>query len=201
MSPLQVVTGIIGVVVILSIVGFAAYGFYHLVSLLLHLQKEIAAAIITAAATIIVAVITVVVGRVIERRHAAQRAQQEKRTPIYEEFVDGLLEILGIGKPKPERTAPDPTFAANVFGNFTSKIMVWGSDDVLSAWTAVRIHFKTVGKDSERSEAENYAGLLKLEQLLLALRRDLGLPSNKLPPGQLMSAIVDDLDDIRRQIP
>ncbi|GAA0628918.1 hypothetical protein GCM10010174_56280 [Kutzneria viridogrisea] len=183
----------IGLLAILAILGILGYASYAMITVFLGLQKEVAAAILVASGTVISATVTVVAGRLIERRNIADRAQQEKRIPIYEEFVSGLFQMLGIGKPRKDRVEPAESDGARVFGDFTTKAIVWGSDSVLQAWTEVRDHFNSLNPTEERTPIENYNGLIKLEKLLLAMRKDLGLPVKKIQEGMLLGTIVDDL--------
>ncbi len=85
-----------------------------------------------------VAVLGVLIGKRLERRAAAERAQQEKRVPVYEEFVSGLLRSMGATVHVSHRKEMDEREVVELLGRFTEEILVWGSDDVLKAWVEFR---------------------------------------------------------------
>lgn len=184
----------LGILLVLAVACGVVFGVWSLFSFLFsHLQKEVSAAIVTASATVIVAVVTVVGGRLLERRNISQRAQQEKRVPIYEEFVTDLFKSFGIGLPRDGRPPVDATLAARVYGEFSTRIVVWGSDEVLKRWVSLRNHFQGP-PGGVRTPDYDFQGLVKLEELLVALRKDLGLSGNSLKRGDVLGAIVTDLD-------
>jgi len=76
-----------------------------------------------------------------------------------------------------------------IIGSFTEEILVWGSDEVVKTWVEFRYANWEEGSDG-RASHEN---LFRLEELFLALRKDLGLKNKKLDKGDLLRLFVNDL--------
>lgn len=159
-----------------------------LVTMLRTIDAEIAAAIVSGLAAVTIAIATTWLGRSLQRRTDARRGQQEKRVPVYEEFVKGVLQSMGISSSgKARKGRIDEQHAHRVLSEFTEKAIVWGSDDVLKAWIA----FRTAGQ-----QPEEYGNkiLLIMEELFLAMRKDLGLSNRGLDRGDLLRLFINDFD-------
>lgn len=75
---------------------------------------------------------------------------------------------------------------------FTQKLLVWGSDEVLREYVSFQ-KMATLGAETEGMNPR--ASLLSLEQLMLAMRKDLGHKNKGLDPGDLLRTFVNDWDD------
>lgn len=154
------------------------------------LPQGTSAAIVTGSATVLVAVVTVLVSRYFERRSNAEQAQRDKRIPVYEDFVKGLLDLIGATRSPEDRKDPSPKDVYEIFARFTEQLLVWGSDDVIREWVTYRNELNNASTDED-----NLRNLLRLEDLFLAIRRDLGLRSKSLRRGDLLRLWINDLDD------
>jgi uncharacterized membrane-anchored protein len=154
------------------------------------LNREVEAAIVAALGTAAVTLISVIVTRIFERRATVERAQQERRTPVYEAFVSGLLGMLRDHGDDP--TALDLTEAVKVLNSFTEKVIVWGSDDVIRTWGQYRYAVQAPQTDAEKRES-----VYGLERLFLTVRQDLGHPNKGLKRGDLLRLFVNDLPEER----
>ncbi|UER54529.1 hypothetical protein HJG43_08235 [Kineosporiaceae bacterium SCSIO 59966] len=180
----------------LVLFGLAGYLLFALVRAIIEAFSdagpEVAAALLTGATTVLVAVLSVLLTRFFERRNAREREQQQKRTPVYEEFIAGLLESLGFTKTAEERKeGMDQAEVARVLGNFTKQAVVWGSDDVIRAWVDYR--YATM-KMNPKDLTQGRQGMRKLEELFLTIRKDLGLSNKSLRDGDLLRLFINDLD-------
>lgn len=73
---------------------------------------------------------------------------------------------------------------------FTPSFMVWGSDDVLAAWSRFRrLSITAMSKDPAES-------LWAFEDLILAIRKDLGHSNRGLTRGVVLGLFVNDIDSI-----
>lgn len=157
------------------------------------LEPEVAAAIVSGLVALGVALATTWLGRRLERRAAEQTAQQEKRIPVYEDFVRDLLQQMGLTKHKDDRSELDSREVVRVLASFTEKAIVWGSGDVLKAW----VDFRYLGMQAEQAadgQAHGYRLLASLEDLFLTMRADLGLDNQGLQRGDLLKLFINDLD-------
>lgn len=174
-------------------VGAAVYfGGRAIVHTFQHLDKEVAAALVTAGAAVVVTVSSAVLARYFDRRQAREQAERTARIPVYEDFVKGLLDLLGIGKAEEERRTIDEADARKMMAAFTEKIIIWGSDDVIRAWVDWRYAAAALG-DRKQTDAEAIESMLHLESLLLTFRKDLGLRNKGLRRGDILRLWINDL--------
>jgi hypothetical protein len=157
-----------------------------------QLETQVATAIITAFAAVVIAILSAFLTRLFDRRARAEAEQQAKRIPVYEEFVKGLLQGLGATTHRAKRKPADEYEMVKLFGDFTEKAIVWGSDDVLLAW--LRFRAASIELSEDQKKRNPLEAMLHLEELFLALRADLGLSNKKLKDGDLLRLFINDLD-------
>ena len=76
---------------------------------------------------------------------------------------------------------------------FTQKLILWGSADILSHWNA----FRLVGAVLADAQPEGSPEIMfAFEQVLYAIRRDLGHSNKGLGPGDLLRSFINDVDVI-----
>lgn len=150
------------------------------------LDKTVASTLVTAFAAVVVALITTFVGRALERRQVMERAQQEKRVPVYEDFVKGFIRMMEVAIPKNRRKGMSEDEVGKMFGDFTEQVILWGSDDLLKAWVDYR--YKLVANPSD---GEN--NLWEMEEFLKVMRKDLGLSNKNLRRGDILRLFINDL--------
>lgn len=73
--------------------------------------------------------------------------------------------------------------------DFNQKLIIWGSDEVVTAFSKYRT-----------SVSDPDLIMIAVENLLLAIRKDLGHNNNNLSNGRLLSIFVDNADIILNQI-
>lgn len=154
-------------------------------------NATVAAAIVAAVTTTLVSVLGLTLGRYLERRHQIEVELRERKVPIYTEFVEGLMKFLassgeGYGRPRsanPEVGANDIDLVA-FFHKMTPQLMIWASNDVVSKWSVFR---RAAGK------RESLPYMFMMEELLTAIRKDLGHPGD-LPEGDLLGLFINDID-------
>ena len=149
------------------------------------LSPQISAAIIAAAATVMVSGFTILLTKKNERLKEIEQEQRKQKVPVYEEFVAFVFKI-----PLAEKLGEKPVSEKEMMkfvSNFAQKIIVWGSDDVIKACANFR---RFAGKGS--------AGefMLIVEQLLFAIRADVGYKNKNLQRGDLLSIFINDVDTI-----
>ena len=149
-----------------------------------QLEKEVSTAIIAGVVTILVSVISVVGVRYYERRQQIEQQQREKKIPMYEEFIDFWMGMMNNG---PSRRTPSQDELQEFFVDFTKKLLVWGSDDVVREWVAFRSKF-TGGEAPDGTET-----LLSFERVLFSLRREFGHRNKNVKQGQLLGLFVNDI--------
>lgn len=179
-------SALLGFILLALLVTGAVFAIRWAVHVFQGLNREVAAAIVAALGTAVVTLLSVLATRVFERRGAVERAQQERRIPVYEEFVSGLLQFFGktIQEPEVDHSAD----VTKLMAAFTEKVIIWGSDDVVQLWGRYQYQIRAAQTDEQRAEMT-----FMLEQLLLGLRRDLGHANKKLGRGDLLKTFITDI--------
>lgn len=152
------------------------------------LQKEVAAALVAASATILVSVFSVTGAKYYERKRTIEQELRQRKIPIYEDFIKFLFRLIGAEKLgcKPMNEKEMQEF----FIEFTQKLMIWGSDEVVVKWSKYR---RTLIKHS--GEQVDFNDMFELENLLLAIRKDTGHKNKNLKKGDLLGLFINDIEN------
>ena len=155
-------------------------------SYLRSLDSDVAVAIIAAAATGLVSVITIAITKAYETRATVRQDLRSKKVPVYEDFIRMLFRILfseKLGQP-----AISAEEMISLFVQSSEKLTIWGSDELIKTFG----DFKTqIVPGSEPLQA-----LSQLEDLMLAIRKDLGHTNKGLARGSILRMFVTDIDQI-----
>ncbi len=154
----------------------------------LGLNSDVAQAIIAAVATIFATVITIVYSKRYESREAEKGKIKEKKIPVYEEWISFFMKLALQGNDKTKKISE--TEMQKFFIEHTQKIMIWGSDPVVAAFSKWRLALLTVNDNPSSSS------LLVFEELLYAIRKDLGHENKNLGEGTLLSLFINDVQNI-----
>jgi hypothetical protein len=150
-------------------VGLLAVGAWAVVK---GVEKDpaVVAAIVTAGG----AVAGVAVQRRWEKRRELERLHRDEMAPLYEQLVENPKE------------APEHEAGVAFYKRFSTKIIVHGPTPVVETW----LHWT-------RSFVEDDPlNLIRWEQVLRAIRADLGHDDSKLQPGDLLTLYITDVDDL-----
>lgn len=148
------------------------------------LQKEVVAAVVAATATFLVSFISIVLGKYYEKKLLIEKEMRDKKIPVYNEFIEFLLNLMSNSRTMSEDEMKD------FFKNFTQKILVWGSDEVINHWSKYR---RLSIKEAE--SGINMETMFELENLLFAIRKDTGHKNSKIKKGDLLGLFINDIDD------
>jgi membrane protein implicated in regulation of membrane protease activity len=150
--------------------------------LLAAVSTEIAAAIIAAAATVLVSVLTLVLSKRYEHKREIEQEHRKQKTPVYEDFIAQLFKMMMGGK---YGTAPvSEEELMMFFSSFSQKMLVWGSDKVVQQYITYR----------RGGTSDGIQHMIKLEDLLYAIRADLGHKNAGLKQGDLFAMFINDID-------
>lgn len=177
----------------LLLLAAIGYGLYELLRLsfsaFASLDKSVAAAIIAASATILVSVITVVIGNVYASRVQIQKENRDRKIPVYEELFTFFFRFMNTDKTG--EVVGEREFGE--FGqHFNRQFMVWGSDAVVSAY----VRWRRFITDEKKRQAEPKESLFLFEDLVYAIRKDLGHRNNGLSSGDILALFVNDIQSI-----
>lgn len=180
MAQRLAVLGLLAVLVWLSAKALIGVGRY-----LGALDSDLSRALVAAAATALASVIALVGSKAYEAKLAVRQELRARKTPIYERIIQTLYRVVFAGvlsQPQLSEKELKTFFAAT-----TEQLTVWGSDYLLRAWGEWK---KQAGTQDSPEQA-----LFLVEDLLFAIRKDLGHRNRGLGRGSLLRLFVTDFDD------
>jgi hypothetical protein len=185
-------------------VGSAILGFFLLVAvvwvafaiaraffgLIKPLPPNVAAAIVAAAGTLVGSIFTLLYTKSSERKNIVRQQIREKKIPIYEELISTSFKVLYAERLDGQALPEDEV--TRLLVGVTERLIIWGSDEVLLAYKAFRQHSVDSG---------SAVGILFVyEQLLLAIRKDLGHSNEGIGKGSLLALWINDIDQVTRLV-
>jgi len=175
-----------GLLVSLGVVALLGVGLYFFFASLLDklnsVNSDLSKTIIAGVLTAVGAVVTLVIGKIWEQNTRNKQEVREKKIPVYEKQIATFFAAMFAEKMGNPPTTPQDLQKA--FMEFTEKLIIWGSPQVISAWSAFRLH--------DWSNSTTVEGFRKLEDFIRAVRADLGASNVGLPPGELVKLFVND---------
>lgn len=134
---------------------------------------------------VIVAIVTVYLGRRLEMRKSQEEKLREFKVPIYNEFLDYIIKYVVEKKASDSKANEEMiTFLKNI----TPKMMIWADDLVIKKWA----EFRLSGNETEKG---NNLTMLRFEEIILAMRKDLGHKNKNLKNHELLKCFINDLDN------
>ena len=174
------------VILALAFLAFLAWGLIRvligLASWIGGLDSDVAKAVVAAGATVLASVLALVGSKAYEARSAVRQDLRVKKTPIYEDIVTTLYRVM-FASMLDEAPLSEKELT-KFFAQTTERLTIWGSDSLLKSWG----RWKTQVGDPEK-------GLFTFEDLLLAIRKDLGHRNRGLQRGSILRLFVTDIDD------
>ncbi len=147
------------------------------------LESQVAAAISAASATAITSVIALLISKRYERRAQIAQDIRTRKTTVYEELISVLFTALYADKMGRKGKKENDILKAMV--TITPKMIVWGSQEVIQAWNAMRSH--------DLENATHDESMILWNQLMIAIRKDLGNEVDKLQNLDLLRLFINDL--------
>jgi hypothetical protein len=169
------------------------WGGYLLISkiwaVLSSVDPKLGAGLIVASATILVSVISLIFSKKQEKNVEIESQLREKKIPIYEGIINFLFRITfaeKVGKKQPSEKE-----MIQFFTDTTRDLVVWGSHDMIKEFTKFR---EGLIKSSEEN-TESLDILICVENLLIAIRNDLGHKHKRIKRGEILRLYVNDIPE------
>jgi len=189
--PYALVVGVIG--------GLGVGAFLltrELVGALAGMSTEARAAILAALATPIVAILSVVATHFYARKREIAAAQLARKTEFYGDFLEEYFELLtsltGKKGTKPSKTAADELQRKMLdhASKTARRLILWGGWKTIQCYLAMR----NLAAETPEGEPSNPNIMLRFEDLLHAIRKELGHPNRGLARGDLLRLFITDID-------
>jgi hypothetical protein len=191
----NLVIGIILVLVIVLVLGFAIYhagiwivgGIEQVSNWLSNMANKLDAvvivALITGAVSIIGVVLSSIISKWIEYKQKRREYLYKKREEPYESFIGMVYRLLEQSKTGREYEEDEMLGDIN---EFSQKLTLWGSNDVVKKWIKFR--------EESRQNINGKENLLFMENIMYAMRKDMGL--KRMKRGKLLAIFINDIHEL-----
>ncbi|MDD2272627.1 MAG: hypothetical protein PHP95_13420 [Desulfuromonadaceae bacterium] len=170
----------LGLLVVIGCLCFFYFGAKFFWTTLSSINPSLAVGIIAAGSTIIVSVISVLITKLLEQKAAIKIQQREKKIPIYEELLAFLFTTWRIAIIHNE--LPTQKEMLDFIYVFTPKLIVWGSDEVMVAFSNLK----------QAKDQDDMA--IAIGDLWIAIRKDLGHKNDGVSKATLLKTVISDVD-------
>lgn len=176
----------IGCLTLLGLLTILAALIYFVTPLFFNIPKETLAAL----SVVVAASITAFLGyrsslksKQADKEKEIEQELRKQKAPIYEDFSDFLFKILKATKSNTEVSEVE---MLEFIVKFNQKLIVWGGDNVIKAWTDFRF---------QSTQGNGYSVLFSVEDILFAIRLDMGHSNKNLKRGDLLRIFINDYDE------
>jgi hypothetical protein len=152
------------------------------------LNPTVAAGLLVASATIIVSIISVLISKQIERKTIISNELREKKVPIYEELIEFIFRVT-FSQKKGEEPISEKELTEKMI-KFTQNLVIWGADEVINAF----YKFRMAGVEMQTG-APSIEIMFRVEDMLFAIRKDLGHKNKGMKQGKILGLFVNDIQD------
>lgn len=152
------------------------------------IDPTLAAGILAASATILVSVITIMLSKRQEHKVEIESQLRQKKIPIYEKLIEFIFLITfaeKLGKKQPSEKE-----MIQFFADTTKDLVVWGSKDMVKAFGDFRENLVSSTEGGEPKKV-----LATVEDLMFAIRKDLGHKHVGIKRGDILRLYISDLNN------
>lgn len=150
-----------------------------------HFSQPMHTAIIGAIALLLVPLVTYFTTRSIETRKAVEQAMRLEKVKLYQDFVTFFMRILmNIEDEKP--TTED---TKKFMGQITPRMITYASNNVIKLWGNFRVQTEKLSSTGNPMDM-----MLPFENILKAMRKDLGHRTLMVQQGDIARLFINDVD-------
>ncbi len=181
---------ILAFVLLLAVVVGAGYGIWCLgaaaLSWVMSQESQVAAAVIAFSGTIIAGIGAVVISLQRSKSREIAEAHRPKKIELYNSFITTMIGIIRKHKGSDSKALEGDKEIEEFFFKFTAEVVLWGSPGVLGHYAS----FRNLGQE------ENPKIILIMDDIMQAMRKDLGLSNWGLSRGDLMKMFLTDPESL-----
>ena len=185
-SKLHLVLGFVLLALFLCLAGWLAVTTWRALS---FLDPRVSVSLVTGVVTVLVAVGSVLVSKHFDRQAEVRAHLRDRKTKTHEKIV-GIVHDLSFGR-KTRDEPPNEHELVRKMAEIVRELMIWGSDDMIRAFH----EFRMASLRQAAGTARPLDTLFAVEDLLLAIRKDLGHKNKGITRGRILRLFVNDLPD------
>lgn len=179
---------VLSAILLIALTGYGAYVGFCKVWLVFKSIDPLAAGIIAASATVVVSVVTVMLSKRQEQKVEIENQLRVKKVPVYEKIIEFIFLITfaeKLGKKQPSEKE-----MIKFFADTTRDLVIWGSHDMVRAFGDFRESLMSMSNNEDTAHI-----LASVEDLLFAVRKDLGHKHNESKRGDILRLYINDLPE------
>lgn len=115
-----------------------------------------------------------------------QQEHRRKKIPIYEEFIQFWFKVLFSQQAGSQQVSEKEI--TKFLSDFTQKLILWGSDEVLRDFSNFRVRFANINPDKPPIDI-----MFEFEKLLYDIREDTGHKNRNLKRGDILALFINDI--------
>jgi len=183
---------ILPVVIVLGFIAAAAFGvwiaFSSLLTWITAQESQIGAAIIAFVSTVGGGIGAVLIAQQRSKSREIAESHRPKKIKIYSNFITTMIGIIRKHKGSDTNVLENSKEIQNFFFDFTTQIVLWGSPGVLR-------HYAELMKQGQAPNP-NLNLILIMDDMMQAMRKDIGLRNRGLSRGDLMKMFLTDPESL-----
>lgn len=152
-----------------------------------NLDAVIIVSLITGAVSIVSVVISTVGSRIFEYMQRRREYLYQKREGPYSDFVTVIYKL--VDKTKRDESYSETEMISDI-NKFSKDLTLWGSNRVIKKW----LKFREI---SNGKQPDNATTLYYMEDILYAMRKDLGL--RRMKQGNLLAFFINDIHSVKKR--
>lgn len=188
----QAINSLIGLLSLSTVIAILIWGLRWIIEQFGSLESETSAAIIAGSVTIVVAIAGNAFQVYMTRQKEREEARRAAKTQLYESFMSHWFKVMGVGT-QSGNDGQSGRLNAKVLSDqnqITQKMILWGSDQVVTAYQ----DWWLAAKQGDRENIHEM--FVRFEDLLFAVRNDLGHTNKGLERSALLSLFIHDVETL-----
>ena len=187
MNLLRTIPAIVFALAVVLGLGYGLWSAFSVVlSWIMTQQSQIAAASIAFSGTLIAGIGAAVVAQQRAKSREIAEAHRPKKIELYNSFITTMIGILRKHKGADPKALEADKEIEDFFYKFTAEVVLWGSPAVLRHYAT----FRNLGQE------KNPNIILIMDDIMQAMRKDLGLSNWGLSRGGLMKMFLTDPESL-----
>lgn len=176
--------------IVVAVLAAGAAATVGLVLVIVHALSQLNPNVVSAIVAALAGVVVVVLGQIFNRTRQIAEAHRDRKVEIYARFGQLLIDLQQAAK---RGEADELLESKQIYGSivdFNRDVLLWASPSVVRAFLEFRLE----------SNTPNPLVLVKMDNMLRAIRNDLGLSNRRLRRGDLVKLFLKDPSEFEKML-